>query len=264
MAGELSPAMEAEFDTVAEWTARVAADLGPDYYIPAACRGSGNPSSLDWLLVVPAAPRPGHDDRRRRGHRRAGGLRRRADRRAPGSPGSRARARAARRPGSSARPSSRPTPPPCPSPTPRRTSCGASACCAPRPARPPSWPCCASCGACCAPPGAWACWSSWPRRRTWTIRRRATTSRPAASSTRWSAGPGWPSRPDPRRRPAPPPEAWAERTAAVERELQRRYGDTRAIGHRYRGQSRRIGALLDFGELTSEVILLSREYEGKP
>jgi SAM-dependent methyltransferase len=59
MAGELGPAMVAEFDTVAEWTARVALDLGPDYYIPAACRGSGSPSSLDWLL---AALRPGPRD----------------------------------------------------------------------------------------------------------------------------------------------------------------------------------------------------------
>jgi SAM-dependent methyltransferase len=42
--------MEAEFDTVAEWTAQVAADLGPEYYIPAACRGSGQPVALDWLL----------------------------------------------------------------------------------------------------------------------------------------------------------------------------------------------------------------------
>jgi SAM-dependent methyltransferase len=42
--------MEAEFGTVAEWTAGVAADLGPDYYIPAACRGSGQPAVLDWLL----------------------------------------------------------------------------------------------------------------------------------------------------------------------------------------------------------------------
>src|SRR5579859_4029809 len=42
--------MEAEFDTVAEWTARVAVDLGPAYYVPAACRGSGQPAALDWLL----------------------------------------------------------------------------------------------------------------------------------------------------------------------------------------------------------------------
>lgn len=50
--------MEAEFDTVAEWTALVAADLGPEYYIPAACRGSGQPAALDWLLER-LGPRPG-------------------------------------------------------------------------------------------------------------------------------------------------------------------------------------------------------------
>ncbi len=50
--------MEAEFDTVAEWTALVAADLGPEYYIPAACRGSGQPAVLDWLLDR-LGPRPG-------------------------------------------------------------------------------------------------------------------------------------------------------------------------------------------------------------
>lgn len=46
----MSEAMEAEFDTVAEWTARVATDLGPEYHIPAACRGSGSPAALDWLI----------------------------------------------------------------------------------------------------------------------------------------------------------------------------------------------------------------------
>jgi SAM-dependent methyltransferase len=51
-------AMAAEFDTVAEWTARVALDLGPDHRIPAACRGSGQPSALDWLLAG-LAPAPG-------------------------------------------------------------------------------------------------------------------------------------------------------------------------------------------------------------
>jgi SAM-dependent methyltransferase len=43
--------MEAEFDTVAEWTAEVAAELGPEFAIPAACRGSGQPAALDWLLA---------------------------------------------------------------------------------------------------------------------------------------------------------------------------------------------------------------------
>jgi SAM-dependent methyltransferase len=42
--------MDAEFGTVAEWTAQVAKQLGPDYFIPAACRGSGSPAALDWLI----------------------------------------------------------------------------------------------------------------------------------------------------------------------------------------------------------------------
>jgi SAM-dependent methyltransferase len=59
MPADLSPAEEAEFDTVAAWTGDVAADLGPDYYLPAACRGSGQPAALDWLL---GALRPGPGD----------------------------------------------------------------------------------------------------------------------------------------------------------------------------------------------------------
>lgn len=43
-------AMQAEFDTVARWTAEVAIDLGPEYYVPAACRGSGSPATLQWLI----------------------------------------------------------------------------------------------------------------------------------------------------------------------------------------------------------------------
>ncbi|MGD0555945.1 MAG: class I SAM-dependent methyltransferase [Streptosporangiaceae bacterium] len=50
--------MDAEFDTVAEWTAEVAESLGPQYRIPAACRGSGQPLALDWLLNY-LSPRPG-------------------------------------------------------------------------------------------------------------------------------------------------------------------------------------------------------------
>jgi SAM-dependent methyltransferase len=42
--------MEAEFDTVAGWTADVALDLGPEHHLPAACRGSGSPGALRWLL----------------------------------------------------------------------------------------------------------------------------------------------------------------------------------------------------------------------
>ncbi len=50
MSRDPSDPMEAEFDTVAGWTAQIAVDLGPEYYIPAACRGSGKPAALDWLL----------------------------------------------------------------------------------------------------------------------------------------------------------------------------------------------------------------------
>ena len=46
----MTEAMEAEFGTVAEWTAQVATDLGPDHYVPAGCRGSGSPAALDWLI----------------------------------------------------------------------------------------------------------------------------------------------------------------------------------------------------------------------
>lgn len=42
--------MQAEFDTMAAWTAEVAVDLGPDHYLPAGCRGSGSPGALRWLL----------------------------------------------------------------------------------------------------------------------------------------------------------------------------------------------------------------------
>jgi SAM-dependent methyltransferase len=43
--------MAAEFGTVAEWTAEVASQLGPDHAVPAACRGSGQPAVLDWLIA---------------------------------------------------------------------------------------------------------------------------------------------------------------------------------------------------------------------
>lgn len=42
--------MDAEFDTVAAWTAAVAADLDPADRIPAGCRGSGSPGAMHWLL----------------------------------------------------------------------------------------------------------------------------------------------------------------------------------------------------------------------
>ncbi len=58
MTSDVEDPMAAEFDTVAEWTAQVAADLGPAYFIPAACRGSGQPAALDWLLAG-LRPSPG-------------------------------------------------------------------------------------------------------------------------------------------------------------------------------------------------------------
>ncbi|MGO9550254.1 hypothetical protein [Mycobacterium sp.] len=36
----MTEAMNAEFDTVAEWTAEVAEELGHDYYVPAGCRAA--------------------------------------------------------------------------------------------------------------------------------------------------------------------------------------------------------------------------------
>ncbi len=44
-----SEAMEAEFDTVAGWTEEAVRALGPDYAIPAGCRGSGSEGALRWL-----------------------------------------------------------------------------------------------------------------------------------------------------------------------------------------------------------------------
>ncbi|WP_244928043.1 class I SAM-dependent methyltransferase [Nocardioides sp. W7] len=41
--------MADEFDTVAWWTATAVAELGAEYALPAACRGSGSPAALDWL-----------------------------------------------------------------------------------------------------------------------------------------------------------------------------------------------------------------------
>jgi SAM-dependent methyltransferase len=51
--------MAAEFDTVAAWTADVAAALDPAYRIPAGCRGSGSPGAMRWLLER-LKPEPGH------------------------------------------------------------------------------------------------------------------------------------------------------------------------------------------------------------
>src|SRR4051812_31126170 len=41
--------MEAEFDTVAGWTEEAGRALGPEYAVPAGCRGSGSEGALRWL-----------------------------------------------------------------------------------------------------------------------------------------------------------------------------------------------------------------------
>jgi SAM-dependent methyltransferase len=45
----MTDALEDEFGVVAGWTEQVVGELGPDYAIAAACRGSGSPASLAWL-----------------------------------------------------------------------------------------------------------------------------------------------------------------------------------------------------------------------
>ena len=42
--------MAAEFDTMPVWTTQAVASLGSSYAVPGACRGSGTPSALEWLL----------------------------------------------------------------------------------------------------------------------------------------------------------------------------------------------------------------------
>jgi SAM-dependent methyltransferase len=44
-----SEAMEVEFGTVAGWTEEAVRALGPEYAVPAGCRGSGSEEALRWL-----------------------------------------------------------------------------------------------------------------------------------------------------------------------------------------------------------------------
>jgi SAM-dependent methyltransferase len=46
-----SEAMEAEFDTVAGWTEEAVRALGPEYAVPAGCRGTGSEGALRWLAA---------------------------------------------------------------------------------------------------------------------------------------------------------------------------------------------------------------------
>jgi SAM-dependent methyltransferase len=43
--------MQDEFGTMADWTREAVGRLGDEHAMPAACRGSGRPSGLDWLLT---------------------------------------------------------------------------------------------------------------------------------------------------------------------------------------------------------------------
>jgi SAM-dependent methyltransferase len=53
-----SEAMETEFGTVAGWTQEAVEALGPEYAVPAGCRGSGSEAALRWLADG-LAVRPG-------------------------------------------------------------------------------------------------------------------------------------------------------------------------------------------------------------
>jgi hypothetical protein len=58
----------------------------------------------------------------------------------------------------------------------------------------------------------------------------------------------------------PPSRDWHERTAQVERELERRCGQTPQLKAAHE-QSQRIGRLLHAGQLSAQVILLRRPWE---
>ena len=249
--------MAAEFDTVAEWTAQVAADLGPEYYIPAACRGSGHPSALDWLLAG-LAPRPGAvllD---------AGA--------GVGGPAAYARERAGVRPVLA---------------EPERGACHAAATLFPAPV--------VQADATALPFGdasvdlAWClgvlCTASGPDAQLAMLRELRRTVRPAGRIgllVYVALTPRLDDPPEGNHFPAcsqlsalldaarlatvstanaagmpPPPPDWRDRTAAVERELQRRFGHTPSLAAASE-QSGRIAHLLSSGQLTSQVLILRR------
>lgn len=56
-AEDAKDAQDEEFDTYARWTREAIERLGPEVALPAACRGSGSPATLDWLLerLTPAS-----------------------------------------------------------------------------------------------------------------------------------------------------------------------------------------------------------------
>ena len=180
MTSDMDEAMEAEFDTVAEWTAQVAVYLGPDYFIPAGCRGSGQPSALDWLLeglrpragelMIDVGAGVGGPSAYAAGRT---GVRPVLVEPEPGASRAAARLFHALVVQADARA--------LPFLTPRPTWCGPWACSVRQTARGPNSPCCGRCTGWRAQAGGSGCSSTWPPRQSWTIRRRETTSRPAAS-----------------------------------------------------------------------------------
>ena len=49
MGGVENDVMESEFGVLATWTADAVRVLGPEYAVPAACKGSASPAMLEWL-----------------------------------------------------------------------------------------------------------------------------------------------------------------------------------------------------------------------
>ena len=74
-----SEAMEAEFDTVAGWTEEAVRALGPEYAVPAGCRGSGSEGGCaGWPTGSSSARGPGCSTRARASAGRPAGSRRSA------------------------------------------------------------------------------------------------------------------------------------------------------------------------------------------
>ena len=223
--------MEAEFDVVARWTEEAVAELGPEYAVPAGCRGTGSPSAFAWLAealqigagrasstAAPASAGPGVA---------AGPLRRR-----PGA----LRADERRRGGQ---------PPAVRAPVRRRLVAdvalplrGVRRAVEPRGAVHRArqarrcWP---RRDACSRPPGGSGCWSTSARRNRCPRARRATTSRPSRSSTSCSTTPGSPSC---RRQDADDlgssPLTWQAKLDRVEALVEERHGSSEAWQHRRR------------------------------
>jgi SAM-dependent methyltransferase len=258
MTRDASSPMEAEFDTVAEWTAQVAADLGPEYFVPGACRGSGQPAALDWLL---AGLRPGPGDLLLDVGAGIGG------------PAAYAIGRTGARPVLV-----EPEPDAC------RAAArlfGVPVIQADATALPfadgavgLAW----SLGVLCTAPGREAQLAMLlqirrvvrPGGRIGLLVYLATTGVlddppqgnhfPTSTDLHTLLGRadlGVLAVADSQDMPEPP-ASWRERTAAVERELQRRFGHTAQLAVAT-GQSHRIGHLLEVGQLTSQVLLLTRE-----